>query len=60
MSCGRVLSSGIVSNYLSIIYTAMEKRCYTSTVTIKCKQFRNPIAPKLIYGFRVATYDNEA
>lgn len=28
-------------------------------ITIKCRQFRNPITPKLWSGFRLSTYDNE-
>lgn len=60
MSCGRVLSSRLVSNYISIVYTGMESRCLTTKQAIRCKQFRNPISPKLHYGFRVAIFDNEA
>lgn len=60
-SCMKITSSGLNTNgAISIEYANMIPSCITGApITISCRQFYNPVEPRIWQGFSVTLYDSE-
>jgi hypothetical protein len=53
----RVTGSALQGDTLEIYYDTMSAEFFTQTQRIECRGFRNPIEPRLWYGFRLSIED---
>lgn len=59
-TCMKIISSGLNNGVINIQYTNMVPSCISGTpITISCRQFYNPVEPRVWTGFSVTTYDAE-